>query len=103
MVCWPVRPKETCSEDRLSYVTPTKQREAARVTIDSYIQAGICDCDVLFVLARDKCTDLVVILIICFVFNKLLFIYIYCWVPSFSVRWLIHINSRNNVNCWPIV
>ena len=31
-----------------------------------------------FVLARDKCTDLVVILIICFVFNKLLFIYIYC-------------------------
>ena len=31
-----------------------------------------------FVLARDKCTDLVVISIICFVFNKLLFIYIYC-------------------------
>ena len=93
-VCWPVRPEKTCSEERRSYVRRTK-REAWRVTIDSYIQAGICDCDVLFVLARDKCTDLVVILIICFVFNKLLFIYIYCWVPSFSVRWFIHINSHN--------
>ena len=60
-----------------TYVRPTKQREAACVTIDSYIQAGIF-CDVLYVLARDKCTDSVVILIICFVFNELLFIYIYC-------------------------
>ena len=77
MVFTPVRPKKTCREERRSYVRPTKQRKAVCVTIDSYIQAGIF-CNVLFVLARDKCTDLVVILIICFVFNKLLFIYIYC-------------------------
>ena len=72
-----VGPEKTCSEERRSYVRPTKQRKAACVTIDSNIQTGII-CDVLFVLARDKCADLVDILIICFVFNKLLFIYIYC-------------------------
>ena len=99
-VCWPVRPEKTCSEERRSYVRPTKQREAVCVTIDSYIQAGICDCDVLFVLARDKCTDLVDILIICFVFNKLLFI-LYLLLSSIFFCALIdfiHLNSRNNVH-----
>ena len=46
-VCWPVRPEKTCIEEYRSYVRSTKQREAACVTIDSYIQAGII-CDVLF-------------------------------------------------------
>ena len=35
------------------YVRPTKQREAACVTIDSYIQAGIF-CDVLFCAGQRK-------------------------------------------------
>ena len=76
-VCWPVRPEKTCSEERRSYVRQTKQREAVCVTIDSYIQAGIF-CDVLF--CAGQCTDLTDIVIICvfFVFNKLLFFYIYC-------------------------